>query len=152
MEEFQLQQALKLSQLMIPAATSHLFLAKVNLSSFYSPPKGETSTPSLSSTTGGNWSRAEGTTRRLLASLGAVGKMSGLNTQHWGDKNIRSYCFSFQSLFSQRRDQHAAVVLPTEHIILLGGSGASRYHGEIVNGKFVTYEKKTFPPLATIIY
>ena len=53
-------------------------------SSFYSPPKGERATPSLSSTTGVNWSRAEGNTRGLesLASLGAVGKKSGQNTQH----------------------------------------------------------------------
>ena len=53
-----------------------------NLSSFYSPPKGDLATPSLSSTMGGNLSRAVGTRPRLLASLGAVGKMSGLTTQH----------------------------------------------------------------------
>ena len=68
-----------------PSCTIPPFPAPGNLlSSFYSPPKGDGTTPSLSSTTGGSWSRAEGCTLGpgLLASLGAVGKMSGQNTQH----------------------------------------------------------------------
>ena len=64
----------------------------------FSPPKGDTNTPSLSSTTGVNLWRAEADTRRLLAYLGAVAKMNGLNTQHWGNLTyIRWYSqFLFQ--------------------------------------------------------
>ena len=58
------------------------FPAPGNLSSFYFPPKGERATPSLSSTTGGSWSHVEDSSLRLLASLGAVGKMNGLTMQH----------------------------------------------------------------------
>ena len=70
-----------------------LFPAPGNIWSFsssYSPPKGDASTPSLSLTTDSSWSCAEGTEitetflQTLLASLGAVGKMNGLTTQHWG--------------------------------------------------------------------
>ena len=44
-------------------------------------------------------------------------------------------CFSFQFLFSQERQGHAAVVLSTDHIIVLGGyDTSSRYTGEIVRG------------------
>ena len=53
-----------------------------SFSSSYSSPKGDVTTPSLSLTTVGSWSRAEGVTPRLLASLGAVGKMNGLTMQH----------------------------------------------------------------------
>ena len=69
-----------------PSCNIPSFPAPGNLSSFYSPPKGDLATPSLSSTTGVNWSHAEGApgsrALKLLASLGAVGKMDGLTTQH----------------------------------------------------------------------
>ena len=55
-----------------------------SFSSFNSPPKGETATPSLSLTTVGNLSPAEGTRPRRLASLGEVAKINGLTTQHCG--------------------------------------------------------------------
>ena len=58
-----------------------------NLSSFsasYSPPKGESTTPSLSLKTVSNLSPAEGTRPRRLASLGEVAKINGLTTQHCG--------------------------------------------------------------------
>ena len=56
-----------------------------NLSSFsssYSPPKGESATPSLSLKTVGNLSPAEVTTPGLAASLGGVAKMIGLTMRH----------------------------------------------------------------------
>ena len=57
----------------------------------YFPPKGDVNTPSLSSAIVSNWSLAEGSTPRLPALLGAVGKMNGVTSQHWGKiKNIRS--------------------------------------------------------------
>ena len=56
-----------------------------NLSSFsssYSPPKGESTTPSQLLTTVVNWSPAEGVSLRSLASLGGVAKMIGLTMRH----------------------------------------------------------------------
>ena len=56
-----------------------------NLSSFsasYSPPKGESTTPSLSLKTVGNLSPAEVTTPGLTASLGGVAKTNGLTMRH----------------------------------------------------------------------
>ena len=85
-EDLQVKQALKRSQLM-PTAPSLLFLTQVFLlwfSSYYSPPKGEPATPSLSSTTGESLWRAVGTTPWLHASLGALAKMDGLTIQRWG--------------------------------------------------------------------
>ena len=83
---------------MFPAADDNCmnippFPAPGNLSSFssfYSPPKGESPTPSLLWKTVGNWLPAEVATAlaarqltpRHLASLGAVGKRNGLTTQH----------------------------------------------------------------------
>ena len=86
------------SQLHHPSFSS----ARLNLSSFYSPPKGERATPSLSSTTGASLWHAAGETPQLIASLGAVAKMNGLNTQHWGRIKI-SLCPSYQSSFSANR-------------------------------------------------
>ena len=112
------------------------FPAPGNLSSFsssHSPPKGESGTPSLSLKTVVNWSPAEGVTPRSLASLGVAAKMIGLTMQHWGE--IWSSCH-INPLFSQGRDAHAAVVLPTtrpESIFLIGGR-QSIYTGEIVKG------------------
>ena len=51
-------------------------------SSFYSPPKGERTTPSLSWKTVVNWSPAVEDPPRHLASLGKVAKRNGLTTQH----------------------------------------------------------------------
>ena len=82
--DLQLKQALKRSQL-TPTAPSLLFLHQVReaiLSPFYSPPKGDLTTPSLSLTMS-LW-RAVGLTPGLRASLGAVAKMDGLTTQPWG--------------------------------------------------------------------
>ena len=78
------KQALKRSQLM-PTAPSLLFLAEVtsqNYPPLNSPPKGEGTTPSLSSTMGESLWRAVGSTPGLHASLGAVAKMDGFTTQH----------------------------------------------------------------------
>ena len=55
--------------------------ARLNLSSFYSPPKGDTTTPSLSSMMGESLWRAVVYTPWLHVSLGAVAKMDGLTTQ-----------------------------------------------------------------------
>ena len=70
-----------------PAATCAIppFPASGNLSyfsSFYSPPKGERTTPSLSWKTVVNWSPAVEDPPRHLASLGKVAKRNGLTTQH----------------------------------------------------------------------
>ena len=53
-----------------------------SFSSFYSPPKGEYTTPSLSWKTVSTWSHAEVMTPGLTASLGEEAKMIGLTTQH----------------------------------------------------------------------
>ena len=53
-----------------------------SFSSFYSPPKGESATPSLSLKTVGNLSPAEGRTPGLIASLGGVAKIIGLTMRH----------------------------------------------------------------------
>ena len=39
-------------------------------------------------------------------------------------------------LFSEGRYYHAAVTMPTNKIIIIGGYNSSKYTGEIVKGKF----------------
>ena len=81
----EIKEALKVSQ---PTAPSLVFLNQVNLSSpdyqpsKHSPPKGESTTPSLSSPTEGNLWLVAASTPGLLASLGGMVKRAGKTSTH----------------------------------------------------------------------
>ena len=84
--------------------------------------------------------RAVGFTPRLRASHGAVGKMDGLITQHWGRIKI-SDCLAYHInlISSQERREHAAVVMQGDNRIIIIGGWSSRLTGEIVKSKFASW-------------
>ena len=59
---------------------------------------------------------------------------------------------SYQYLFSQKRHQHAAVVLPADDKIIIIGGYHSQDTGEIVKGRFDMNWKITFTSQMMINY